>query len=186
LLAGLALAGALAAWYAVGPGAGDESAEALSIVREGGRHGAVSTSTRAGQAVTSATQSLQAVQAIEVALAGLQARSGFAPLSDAGRRAWSAAVTERAPGIASASSAPVAAAPAFPYQWIGRWDPTADDGDSKPPEPSAVIAGPSSTWVVRPGDLIEGQWRVEAITPTALQLTYLPLATRQTLSMASP
>ena len=188
LLAGLAVAGALTAWYAVGPGAEDESTEALPTARGGGSHAAVSTSTRVGKVVTFAAQSMQAVQAINASLAGLRDRPGFAPLSDAGRRAWSAATAERPSAVASASSAPVEAAPqapAFPYRWIGRWDQTTDDSGSEPPEPSAVLAGPRSTWVVRRGDLIEGQWRVEAITPTAVQLTYLPLATPQTLSMAS-
>jgi hypothetical protein len=50
----------------------------------------------------------------------------------------------------------------------------------------AVIAGPRSTWVVREGDVIEGQWRVDSIQDRSMSLTYLPLQQAQTIAMSSP
>lgn len=64
-------------------------------------------------------------------------------------------------------------APAFPHAWVGRY---IDD------QPRAIINGPTTTWVVKVGDVIEGQWRVDRIQDRQLQLTYLPL--QQTLSVA--
>ena len=86
------------------------------------------------------------------------------------------------------ASAPLPQAPVFPYQWIGRSEPPLDDATSSatPASQKAFIAGPRTTWLVKPGDVIEGEWRVESVTATALQLTYLPLSSPQTISMPPP
>jgi hypothetical protein len=47
----------------------------------------------------------------------------------------------------------------------------------------AVILGPRSTWIVKAGDVIEEEWRVDAVLPRAVTLTYLPLSQTQTVSM---
>jgi hypothetical protein len=47
----------------------------------------------------------------------------------------------------------------------------------------AVIAGASQTWVVKVGDVMDGQWRVDAIGERQMTLTYLPLKQTQTVSM---
>jgi len=47
----------------------------------------------------------------------------------------------------------------------------------------AVVAGPSSTWVLKEGDVIEGQWRVDRIDNHTMLLTYLPLKLPQTVAM---
>lgn len=47
----------------------------------------------------------------------------------------------------------------------------------------AVLAGPQNTWVVRAGDVIEGQWRVDRIQDRTMSLTYLPLKQQQTVVM---
>ena len=47
----------------------------------------------------------------------------------------------------------------------------------------AVLAGPVATWVVKEGDVIEGQWRVDSIQDRTMRLTYLPLQQSQTVSM---
>jgi len=49
-----------------------------------------------------------------------------------------------------------------------------------------VIAGPASTWVLGRGDVIDGQWRIDRISPRAIELTYLPLQSTQTVAMKSP
>jgi hypothetical protein len=57
-------------------------------------------------------------------------------------------------------------APPFPHAWVGRY---VDD------VPRAVITGASSTWVLKVGDVIEGQWRIDTIRERQLGVTYLPL-----------
>lgn len=50
----------------------------------------------------------------------------------------------------------------------------------------AVLTSPQNTWVVKAGELIEGQWRVDTVRPTSVTLTYLPLSQQQTVSMKQP
>ncbi|HEX5373593.1 MAG TPA: hypothetical protein VFW84_12750 [Aquabacterium sp.] len=63
-------------------------------------------------------------------------------------------------------------APPFPHTWIGRYD---DD------VPRAVVAGSARTWVVQSGDVIDSQWRVDAVNAREMRLTYLPLQQSQTV-----
>lgn len=66
-------------------------------------------------------------------------------------------------------------APRFPHAWVGRFN---DEAVNR-----AVLSGPQSTWVVRAGDVLEGQWRVDAIQDRRMTLTYLPLNQQQTVGM---
>ena len=50
----------------------------------------------------------------------------------------------------------------------------------------AVISGPNNTWVVKAGDVLDGQWRVDTVDAGAVQFTYLPLSQTQTVSMKRP
>lgn len=81
-------------------------------------------------------------------------------------------------------------APRFPHAWVGRFNddvvPQAAHGASAPvPQiiARAVLVGPQSTWVVRAGDVIEGQWRIDRIQDRTMSLTYLPLKQQQTVVM---
>lgn len=56
-------------------------------------------------------------------------------------------------------------APAFPYTLIGRLD----DG-----QPRALLTGPLRSFDVRAGDLVDGQWRVDAVTAEGLVVVWLP------------
>lgn len=67
-------------------------------------------------------------------------------------------------------------APAFPYTWIGR----VDDGA----QPQALLEGPNRTLSVRPRDVIDGQWRVDAVDAQGVRLTWLP--TGQPVQVARP
>lgn len=73
-----------------------------------------------------------------------------------------------------AAEPPPPMAPPFPHAWAGRFDD------------KAVIAGPSSTWVVGKGEVIEGQWRIDQVAERQLTLTYLPLNQSQTVAMKAP
>lgn len=70
---------------------------------------------------------------------------------------------------------PPPVAPRFPHPWVGRFN---DEALRR-----AVLSGPQSTWVVSEGDVIEGQWRVDAIRDRRMTLTYLPLNQQQTVGM---
>ncbi|HET8869951.1 MAG TPA: hypothetical protein VFM48_05865 [Aquabacterium sp.] len=65
-------------------------------------------------------------------------------------------------------------APRFSHPWVGRFNDL------------AVVAGPQSTWVLAPGQVIDGVWRVDSIQERRMQLTYLPLNQAQTVVMQNP
>lgn len=65
-------------------------------------------------------------------------------------------------------------APPFPHAWVGRYVDTAE---------RVVIAGPSTTWVLKVGDVIDGQWRIDTITERQLNVTYLPLNQSRSVAM---
>lgn len=65
-------------------------------------------------------------------------------------------------------------APRFPHDWVGRY---------LDPQPRAIIASTANTWVVKAGDVLDGQWRVDAIAERQMTLTYLPLDQTQSVAM---
>ena len=110
------------------------------------------------------------------------------------RRPWPAGVTQGVaawsvaaapplpptpPAPAPARIAPIAAqpqAPAFPYVLIGRLD----DG-----EPRALLSGPVRSFGVKAADVIDGQWRVDAVAAQGLTLTWLPGSLKKTLTFGA-
>ena len=96
--------------------------------------------------------------------------------------AWGAPPAPPAPSTASrpqAAPVPTAAtpaeAPAFPYTLIGRLD----DGEAR-----ALLSGPTRSFGVKAADVIDGQWRVDAVAPRGLMLTWLPGGVKKTLALA--
>ena len=96
--------------------------------------------------------------------------------------AWGAPPAPPAPPAASrpqAAPVPTAAtpaeAPAFPYTLIGRLD----DGEAR-----ALLSGPTRSFGVKAADVIDGQWRVDAVAPRGLTLTWLPGGVKKTLALA--
>jgi len=92
--------------------------------------------------------------------------------------------------VVDAGPPPAPTAPPFPHAWVGRFNDeavaVAASGASAPASQviaRAVLAGPQSTWVVRAGDVIEGQWRIDRIQDRTMSLTYLPLKQQQTVVM---
>jgi hypothetical protein len=82
---------------------------------------------------------------------------------------------------------PPPVAPRFPHAWVGRFNDEAVAQASAVKESlpiqRAVLTGPQTTWVVKTGDVIEGQWRVDQIQDRTMRLTYLPLQQQQTVAM---
>ncbi|RZL11474.1 MAG: hypothetical protein EOP40_02460 [Rubrivivax sp.] len=98
------------------------------------------------------------------------------PAPDAlSRQAWASQqppLPPPAPAEPTEPAEPVA--PPFPYAWVGRY---------LDPRPRAIIAGPTGAWVKASGDVLEGQWRIDAIDERHMTLTYLPLGQSQTVAM---
>ncbi len=85
---------------------------------------------------------------------------------DMAHAAWGPWDPEVPPPVARLSEPSERQAPVFPHAWVGR---VVDD------MPRAVIAGPQRTWVLRAGEVLDGQWRLDALGERQLSFTYLPL-----------
>ena len=65
--------------------------------------------------------------------------------------------------------------PNFPYSLIGR----IDDG-----VPQAMLSGPARSFGVRVNEVIDGQWRVDAVGPQSMSLTWLPGSIKKTVAFS--
>jgi len=82
-----------------------------------------------------------------------------------------------APAPAPSAPPPPPTAPPLPFVFVGMAERGAD-------KPQAYLAKGSALLVVSVGDLIDGgQYRVDALGPSGVNLTYLPLNKAQTLSI---
>jgi hypothetical protein len=54
------------------------------------------------------------------------------------------------------------------------------------PLPRAVLNSVQRSAVVAAGDVVDGQWRVDAVEAGGLRLTYLPLGLAQFIPFARP
>lgn len=101
--------------------------------------------------------------------------------------AWSAPATDTAVEPDPAPAAGPAAEPApppqaeaplapppFPWRWLGRLDDATG--------PQALLDGPDGARLVRERDVLDGQWRVDRITPDQLRWTWLPAGLPHTLN----
>ncbi|WP_457428202.1 hypothetical protein [Roseateles sp. P5_E7] len=105
------------------------------------------------------------------------------PATDAqARNAWGEAAPVAAATAAPATepaeeqAPPPPTAPPFPYQLVGRLS----DGASR-----AVLNNAQRSAVVGVGEVVDGQWRVEAIDASGLRVTYLPLGLVQFIPFAA-
>ena len=76
--------------------------------------------------------------------------------------------------VAAPMAPPPPVAPPFPYQLIGRLD----EGG----KPVALLAGPSRTVAAREGEVLDGQWRVQSVQPSGVQLVWLPAQLPQSIA----
>ncbi|MDC8771003.1 hypothetical protein [Roseateles albus] len=81
------------------------------------------------------------------------------------------------PGDSAAEAAPPAA-PLMDYQLLGRMDEAG--------RPRIVLSNAQRTLVLGVGELIDQQWRIDAIGPTGAQLTWLAGGQKQNLAFSSP
>lgn len=102
------------------------------------------------------------------------------PLRDlfASRSWYVAPAPVAAPVVRPQVAAPVQmAAPPMPYRFIGRM---VDDGQLK-----VFLLRDDTLYVVSPGDVIDGLYRVEGLVGDQLQLLYLPMDLSQSLTVGS-
>lgn len=100
----------------------------------------------------------------------------------AARHAWgeAAASTAPAPVVVAAPPASVdpddTPAPPFPYRLVGRMTDT---------RPRVVLDGAQRSLVLGVGDVVDGQWRIEAIEGSGLRLKRLPDGPSQIIAFTS-
>ncbi|RTL32735.1 MAG: hypothetical protein EKK53_29085 [Burkholderiales bacterium] len=75
-----------------------------------------------------------------------------------------------APPPAAPAPPPPPVAPPAPYQMIGR----VVEGEGAKAVEVALLTGPNHAVSARPGDVIDGQWRVEQVNASGVRLTWLP------------
>lgn len=75
-----------------------------------------------------------------------------------------------APPPAAPTPPPPPVAPPAPYQMIGR----VVEGEGAKAVEVALLTGPNKAVSARPGDVIDGQWRVDQVTSSGVRLTWLP------------
>lgn len=66
-------------------------------------------------------------------------------------------------------------APPLPYLYMGRQD--------KSGEQTVFLTRADTPYVVKAGDVLDGQYRVDLVRADAIQFTYLPLAQKQILNI---
>lgn len=154
----------------------------------------------------------EGVRAWRLRVSDAEALPPARPMTLASPSAWASMAPPPPPPVkvVAPPPPPPPMAPRFPHAWIGRVnDETvsvtakgaaapaasaaaaasgASGAVAAPVQPArpiqrAVLAGPVATWVVKEGDVIEGQWRVDRIQDRTMRLTYLPLQQSQTVSM---
>ncbi|KVD76338.1 hypothetical protein WS62_31875 [Burkholderia sp. ABCPW 14] len=79
-----------------------------------------------------------------------------------------------APAVRPAPPTP----PPLPFAYVGGLD-------QKAAKPRAFLSNADQLLIVSPGDVVDGQYRVESISDTDVVLTYLPLNQRQVIAVPS-
>jgi len=69
---------------------------------------------------------------------------------------------------------PAPTAPPLPFTYMGRYE--------DPPKVLVMLAAGSKLYTVAEGDVIDGNYRVERVTDSAVELVYLPLNISQSVS----
>lgn len=100
---------------------------------------------------------------------------GAARVQDAfAAAAWDGAPAASAPPAGPAPPRVAATAPPPPFRFLGRYD----DGATAT---VALLAG-ERVYIASAGHVIDGTWRLDRLGPQELELTYLPLQLKQTMS----
>ena len=98
-------------------------------------------------------------------------KNAFAPHTWAVRRAAPAPEPQAPPPVVNVAPT----APPLPYQYLGQL--------SEQGRTLVFLSRDEAPLVARVGEVLEGSYRIERIAETAVEFTYLPLKTRQVLSI---
>jgi hypothetical protein len=179
-----ALAATFGATYWVNRDAEKPDANANAVVGVAERRPAAS-----AQPAPAAESARAPVNAAGLDLTRLQRARGEDPAGDPfGSRSFKASPSQRskergpsAPvqeGLAPAVPAPAPSAPPVPFTYLGRL--------SEDNRTTAFLVSGERNLVVKPGDVIDNSYRVDEVTDKTVQLTYLPLNVKQSLSTGGP
>lgn len=93
-------------------------------------------------------------------------------------RSWAPPPPPPPPAAVAAVRAPppAPAAPPLPFRFVGMLEQKSD-------KPTAFLANGEALHVVHVGDVIDGTYRIESLSPAKVVVTYLPLKQQQTLSV---
>jgi hypothetical protein len=80
--------------------------------------------------------------------------------------------------VAAAVVAPPPTAPPLPFRFLGRYG----DGGLQ----IAMLQRGDKLYLVTPGEIIDGTYRVERLTASTIEFTYLPLKHKQSLGTGDP
>ena len=170
LAAGLAVSVAASLWVAQSEGEDADLAQPVAATRRSPAPGAP-TGVAARLAPTAA-----AASAAPTDWAPAE-RGVWAPASPEQFAAWKPPAPPPPPPAPPPSPPPPPAAPVappFPYQLIGRLV----EGSGS----VALLSSASKTLAVKPGEVIDGQWRVDQIHERGLDLTWLPAKLTQSVN----
>lgn len=88
-------------------------------------------------------------------------------------------ITRPAPPPPPPPPPPAPTAPPLPFTYMGRYE--------DPPKLLVILASGNKVYTVSEGEVIDGNYRVDRITDSAVELVYLPLNINQSLStIATP
>jgi len=137
--------------------------------------------------VSTANASANAVQPSSSRLESEVAFNPFGPLNAGAPAALGQPkVAEAAPKKAKPASAPVPPPPpppmAPPLPFVAMGSISGEDVTGN--QPIAFLQQQDRLLIVRAGESVGGNWRVEAITPQRIEFVYLPLMQRQSLPLA--
>jgi hypothetical protein len=180
---GIGIAAVLAVALGASGPAGDDADPALPLERGARAPGAPEP--RRTPARDDRQRASQLAAALAASLAAQAPRADLPAPGDDGLRAWASRAP--APGVLQATpeTAPPPADVQIPFQWIGRWEQPAGEG-RVPAPPMAILSSATSTWVVKAGDIVAVDWKIESIAADQIQLQYLPTAAARTLSLNPP
>ncbi|MCV2362385.1 hypothetical protein LNV23_02850 [Paucibacter sp. DJ1R-11] len=174
LAAGLAVSVAAALWVAQSEREDADLAQPVAATRRSPAPGAPT-----GGAARLATTTAAATAAASAAPTDWAPaeRGAWAPSSAGQFAAWAPPAPPPPPPAPPPSPPPPPAAPVappFPYQLIGRLV----EGSGS----VALLSSASKTLAVKPGEVIDGQWRVDQIHERGLDLTWLPAKLTQSVN----
>ncbi len=81
------------------------------------------------------------------------------------------------PPVVAAAAEPAPTAPPLPFTYLGSYEEAG--------KPVYFLISGGRVFAVNPGDVVEHDYRIDGVSDSAIELTYLPLDIRQTLEIGA-